>query len=157
MLLLRKDKRTRNLNIQQLKGIPILPSYKYLGIHNDEDLSFRKESQALKQWVLKQASSLSKTNNSCPEHSYHTWKELIESQVEQKLLILSSYVPKLQRQIKSKYYYAAKNIFGIKGNPEASSLLSLVFKDIDLLFKARLRISLSKDKTNSNIELNGDR
>jgi len=50
----------------------------------------------------------------------HTLKELIESKVVQKLMILSNYVPKLQRQIKSQYYNAAKSIFGIKGNPEAS-------------------------------------
>lgn len=124
-------------------GIPYQISAKYLGIILDDDLSFRSETQALKQLLDNLWRQLYAAGQYLPGQIYFVWKTLVESKFMQRLCTIAHFSQKAHQAAKTVYYVAIKRMFNIKKNLNKHRVLSTTLDDIDVYLDYKYRLAIA--------------
>jgi hypothetical protein len=139
----RVDKRTRTVNRQIVEEIENATTIKYLGIHIDDDLSFRTEANNLRDQVSALKKKLKRAYTFLPGQVYIVWKTLTESTIHHKLVVIAAHSPKATQTCKQIYYQLLLDVFNLHHNTSAHRLLELTIGDVTTYLKKKLHCILA--------------
>ena len=128
ILQIKADNRTPEPTVTQIRGIPVVTSYKYLGVQINNCLRFELQSDKLKQTLqnYEKVARFKKIRRLPAFINYHNWQTLVKSKVNYGTFLLSPISKPIQNQYKSFLYRSYKLLMGIKSNPEREKLIEAV-------------------------------
>jgi hypothetical protein len=121
------DHRTKNTAKNDSSGIPIVTSYKYLGVHIDDTLSFNtlvKQRKSMED-KLKKSTWILNSPLYTGAARYHLFRSLFQSRVWYQLVLISHYSDKAKFWTESFLYRSCLKLFGIKGKPNKQDTLRI--------------------------------
>ena len=124
IIVVRVDRRTPAYSTKEFDGIPVVQSYKYLGVLIDDSLQFDIATKKLKakEKEMKYQVKMSWANEMPGKARYIIWQALIHSRFAYSMDLLMNYSPKLRKWYESLLYQLLKSLLHINTNPKKPNL-----------------------------------
>ena len=118
------DRRTPAPWEAQIRGFPVVKTYRYLGVLFDDSLSLEQELKKKKELERSLRTQMQRMNYMQlePAARYHVWQALMKSRLWYSIVLTSRISPKVKAWMQSYLYRSVKGLMRIKGNPSTELL-----------------------------------
>ena len=153
IMIIRPDRRTRWPNILNIRGIPVVETYKYLRVLLDDTGSFMPMQTEFNKKLrnYRRQLSLSWSTKLPDQTRYLAWPSLIYSRFTYGLALIAAHQPKIEALHTKLLYQSFKGYLQTKKTPCANDLLETIMGCSVESFNKNLRLSTIQKVTDGTV------